>query len=69
MSGNHLHKIAKIFMCNFMVFVQSSLKTDFRDGDVFVENYLPVYSCLKVFLLYLEQMPHFTKMREKSMIS
>lgn len=53
MSGNDLYKILKIFICVFMVFVQTSLKTDFKDRDVFVKNYFLVYSCLKVFLLYL----------------
>lgn len=38
MSGNHLYKISNIFMCRSMIFVQTSLKTDFEDRDVFVEK-------------------------------
>lgn len=46
-------KIPKIFKCIFIVFVQTSLKTDFRDKDVFIENSFPACSCLEMFLLYL----------------
>lgn len=46
-------EIPKISMCIVVVFVQTSLKTDFRGKDVFVENYFPVCSYLEIFLLYL----------------
>lgn len=44
-------EIPEIFICIFIVCVQTSLKTGFRDKDV--ENYFLVCSCLEVFLLYL----------------
>lgn len=38
MSGNHLYKIPTIFICGFVVFVQRSLETDFKNRDVFAEK-------------------------------
>lgn len=46
-------EIPKISMCIVVVFVQTSLKTDFRGKDVCVENYFLVCSSLEIFLLYL----------------